>query len=313
MKDWQAFEEAVAAFAQALSPDAVVKHDAHLPDIHTGRLRQRDVWIETAFAGHFRISILVSCKRKKAKLSQQDIDAFAGELASSGAHKGVLYAHSGFSKPALEKAEKLGVSCCVLLDNQPAPIPDILSFSSFCFNELFQLKLQGNLRPNGLSTAAELLQMSDGTGRRPVDALVHGYRKTSADQKITGQALADLPVMSIGVDISHPELGLPIRLTLVTSWQGYEARMDAFLVSGSYSFTDKDFKGSFATPAVDTRSINPGPGWVPIDPEAPPVIRAIAASFIRRPLVDVDFLIGSFGSLSFERDFQLESASRTPT
>lgn len=307
MKDWRAFEEAVAAFAQALSPDAVVKHDAHLPDIHTGRLRQRDVWIETAFAGHFRISILVSCKRKKAKLSQQDIDAFAGELASSGAHKGVLYAHAGFSKPALEKAERLGISCCILFDNQRTPIPDMLSFSSFCFTEAVRLKLQGNTHPKGLSTVGDLLQIRDASGKRSIDVLVDEYQKSVAEQNFTGQSSGELPTVNVGVDIRDPDLGAAVRLILATTWQGHEARMDAFLVSGSYSFTDKDFKGSFATPAVDMHSSDPGPGWTPINPGQPPATRAISASFIRRLPIDADILIESFGGLSFERDFQPEN------
>ena len=306
MKVWRAFEEAVAAFVQALSPEAVVTHDIKLPDLHTGRLRQRDVWIETSFAGHFRISILVSCKHKKAKLSQQDIDAFAGELMSSSAQKGVLYASSGFTKGALEKAERLGISCCVLLDNQPAPIPAVLSFPSFCFNERYRLKLLGNTRPDGLSTVAELFEMYDGSGRRPVDALVEGYEKFCSEQTFSSPVLADLPVGSIGVEISHPKLGAPLTVILVTEWVGYQARTDAFLVSGSYSFTDKDFRGSVATPAVDMHSVHPGPGWELIDPNDPPASAGLSTAFIRRPSMSSDLLLEAFGPMSFERDFHPE-------
>jgi hypothetical protein len=40
--------------------------------------------------------------------------------------------------------------------------------------------------------------------------------------------------------------------------------MEAWLVNGSYSFTDQDFKGSIATLAIDTWNAEPGPGWEPI-------------------------------------------------
>lgn len=104
MSEWEDFERAVAAFVKALTPGARVTHNAKLPDKHTGRLRQRDVWIEASI-GPFPIKILVSCKRLKRKINEQDIDAFIGELSSSGAHKGVLYSLMGFTMPAVEKAQ----------------------------------------------------------------------------------------------------------------------------------------------------------------------------------------------------------------
>ena len=59
-------------------------NDAMIPDKDTGEPRQRDVWIETKVCDHFPLKILVSCKRYKAKLNQQHLDAFIGELRSSG-------------------------------------------------------------------------------------------------------------------------------------------------------------------------------------------------------------------------------------
>gem|GEM_PF-1982878 len=94
MSEWEDFERAVAAFVKALTPGARITHNARLPDRHTGRLRQRDVWIE-ARIGPFPVAILVSCKRLKRKINEQDLDAFIGELSSSGAHKGVLYSLAG--------------------------------------------------------------------------------------------------------------------------------------------------------------------------------------------------------------------------
>src|SRR3990167_7095920 len=88
---WEQFEKAIAAFVQALDPEANVQHDVKLPDIHTRRPRQRDVWIEAKVCKHYPVKIYLSCKRLKRKMNEQDIDAFNGELISSGAHKGVIY------------------------------------------------------------------------------------------------------------------------------------------------------------------------------------------------------------------------------
>jgi hypothetical protein len=52
--------------------------------------------------GLFVLKILVSCKRKTARLSQQDIDAFAGELRASGAQKGLLFSHEENGAPSVE-------------------------------------------------------------------------------------------------------------------------------------------------------------------------------------------------------------------
>ena len=119
MSEWENFERAVAAIVKALTHGARVTHNARLPNMHTGRLRQRDVWIEASM-GPFSIKMLVSCQRPKRKIDEQDIDAFIGELWSSGAHKVVLYSLMGFTTLAVEKARSQAISCCKLCRNEPA-------------------------------------------------------------------------------------------------------------------------------------------------------------------------------------------------
>ena len=171
---WRQFEFAVARFLKALDPTAVIRHNISLPDIHTGHPRQRDVWIEAKVCQHFPIKILVSCKRWNTKLNEQDIDTFVGELQSSGAHKGVLYSFSGYTKQAIKKAKKIGVCCCSLYTNQPPDLPELLIFRSYCctpkihislveipdpvwllktFNDLFALELG----PDGTTTLLDHL------------------------------------------------------------------------------------------------------------------------------------------------------------
>ncbi|MGA1796862.1 MAG: restriction endonuclease, partial [bacterium] len=121
---WEKFEIAVANFVKALDSSARVTHDAKLPDIHSKTIRQRDVWVEAKVCQHFPVKILISCKRKKRILNQQDIDAFNGERISSGAQLGVIYSFSGFTNNALEKGKTLGISCCMIFDNEPTNIPE---------------------------------------------------------------------------------------------------------------------------------------------------------------------------------------------
>jgi Restriction endonuclease len=153
---WQRFEVAVASFCAALDPSAKVSHNVKTPDRDTGTPRQRDVWIEARLCDHFPVKALVSCKRYKRKLNQQDMDTFLGELRSSQAQVGVLYSYSGFSKNAVSKGRAAGVSCCRLYADQPPDLPELISFASYFWRSRIELQLPappisglgtGNLAP----------------------------------------------------------------------------------------------------------------------------------------------------------------------
>jgi len=262
---WLTFERAVTAFLQALDPSATVRHNVVIPDIDTNEPRQRDAWIETSFGGHLRITILVSCKRKKSKLSQQDLDAFIGELRSSGANKGVLYSFAGFSRDALRKAERLGISCCVLYEDRPPDMPSVLGFQSYHLTECFQLELteapehpwshlpgllDKPVRPGGPTYLAELASRYDDARKSAMDSF----------------SIAQPPTWRASIDLSGDSTRPPMVLSVVSSWRVFEARLDAWLLNGSYSFTDGRFAGSFSTPAIDRLSAPPGPGWTEIGP-----------------------------------------------
>jgi hypothetical protein len=178
--EWKEFELAVARFIEALDPKATVIHDAKLFDIHTNALRQRDVWIEAKVCQHFPIKALISCKRKKRKLDQQDIDAFNGELNSSGAHLGVIYSYSGFSDNAIKKAKKLQISCCRLYRNEPSNIPESIVFSSsYCCTPRMSLSVVAPLDPSwNLKIWRDLFLLifeDDGAEISALDAIVKIY------------------------------------------------------------------------------------------------------------------------------------------
>lgn len=261
--DWLQFEHAVAAFCSALAPDAHVTHNAITPDIHTDRPRQRDVWIEASIGGFFPIKLLVSCKRYTRKFNAQQMDAFVGELEGSGAHKGVVYSYSGFTGPALEKARKKGITCCVLLENQPPPIPEALLFDAYLFREVPQLVAEG------------------GEGPRDWPALLRSEIELEGQIILARKILADrfaedlpelqraigsgrIPCRQVSVEISVDVAGGPVTLSLRSDWRIFRARVEAWLVNGSYSFTDNNFHGNLSTPSIDMWSSHPGPGWEPI-------------------------------------------------
>ncbi len=256
--EWRTFEQAVATFLQALDPAASVQHNLHTLDRDTGLMRQRDVWIDIrVLGGFFVLKMLVSCKRKKASLSQQDIDAFVGELRSSGANKGVMFSYRGFTQPALKKAARLGISCCGLFEDRPADLPQVLMFSGYIFRERVSFELhgatyaevaQGLEPPNGL----------DADGRSVLSDLIAHYES----QRPTVQSVIDAEPVSWGSEVtfSH-ESDPPVVIRLRSGWEIYRARREACLLNGAYSFTDETFAGGMSMPWIDMWSDHPGPGW----------------------------------------------------
>jgi hypothetical protein len=262
---WEEFEKAVAAFVKALTPNAVVKHSPRLPDKHTGHPRQRDVWVE-AMVGMFPVKILISCKRLKRKIDEQDMDAFWGELLSSGAHKGVIYAFSGFTTPALAKAKILSVSCCKLYMNSPAELPDSLVFAYYCCGQSWQLRLNSEAIGHwGTATFDEVFSLRNESGdpKTVLEMLLAGF--VEGEQKVvrgvpeTGGFPED---WATSVEISARSNKFPpLRITLQGKWKIYRAKVEAHLLNGSYSFTEDSFVGSQTSPTIDTQGPNPGPGW----------------------------------------------------
>lgn len=262
--EWRSFEQAVAAFLKALDPAATVVHDAYTPDLDTGLPRQRDVWIETSlFGGLLALKILVSCKHKKARLSQQDIDAFVGELRASGAQKGVLYSHAGFSKPALAKAERLGISCCGLFESRPADLPLVLAVEAYGYRERVRLDVEG-------ASLADVAPWFDEPLARDPDQLTLLGRLIVEYESKREAVMAEALAGPRGTWFSEASLAGPqgaITIRLSSGWTIYRARREAWLLNGSYSFTDQAFAGEMSTPWIDQQSLHPGPGWELIGPE----------------------------------------------
>jgi hypothetical protein len=284
---WKEFEDAVTKFVAALDPKAKVTANVKLPDAHTSKPRQRDVWIETNVCNHFPLKVLISCKRLRRRIDQQDIDAFNGELISSEARLGVLYAYSGFTSNAIEKAKKLGVSCCRLFDNEPADIPDSLIFvESYCCTPRISVSVMAPLDQHwNLATWNELfsLQFEDEDSTMSViDAIVRSYRVGEKEAASEASKTFFPPNWARILEcVKEDSMKKTIRIIIRGSWNVYEGRLEAHLLKGSYNFSSGQFLGSFSTPSVDTQSSHPGPGWTLIEgPPGKSTMKPIKSLFI---------------------------------
>ena len=269
---WKEFEIAVTKFIKALDPSAKVTHDAMLPDRDTGTLRQRDVWIETKVSEHFSLQILVSCKRYKTKLNQQHIDAFIGELSSSGAQKGIIYSYSGFTKPALEKAKIRGISCCSLYQEEPANIPEMLSFNAYLLTPAFHfcavwLELLDG-QPQTLGELYELnMSNNDTKPVKLIDLVIEKYAEKRALIRKNARSTGNLPEKwTDQIKLNNPVTGKDMLvIEFGGDWDIYEATMEGYLFNGSYAFTEQEFKGEQTFPRVNDIGPEPGEYWNKVD------------------------------------------------
>lgn len=259
--EWKSFEVAVAEFLKRLEPGAQITHDVYLPDADTGKPRQRDVWVQARVAG-VPIRILVSCKHYKRKLNQQDLDAFVGELSASNAHAGIVYSRSGFTDNAIEKGKARGISCCRLYQGQPADIPELIFFTTYLWRPIAEIVVVSGLDDRPTLTWQELFDCSDKDGSL-LDQLDSACRLAtdSTKQEIeTGNARPDMIyVVNMGFD-AIPGFG-DFKVRVTHRWRVFRAKRASHSVMGSYAETDGTFLGQVVSPAIDTWSSEPGPGW----------------------------------------------------
>lgn len=260
---WRKFEEAVAAFLQALDPGAKVVHDLSIPDKDTGKPRQRDVWIDSSIAG-FNVQIYVSCKDYKRKINQQDMDAVIGELASSGANKGVIFAKNGFGEEAKKKAKANNIDCCILLGNDSSvELPRELDFNFYARRG----RVTFNFGTPDRNMQMAIIGSKDlGKKSRVVAVLAKEHNR------LVRQSCADNFVDTKSViAIKSSALNQIIDVKLHHSWEYYVAKLRNKLFEGSYNFNQQQFRGTVTSPAIDATGPDLGDQWTKLTaaPENP--------------------------------------------
>lgn len=262
------FEEAVYAFAKTLDGSAELLFDYKVKDRDTGQSRQCDVWINAKFAGHWPLSILVSCKDHKRKLNSGDVGAFCDEKRSTSASTGVIYSRSGFTKPAIKKAQANGVACCRLYDNEPADLPRSVWIEHFLCKPVIQLALLTNLTGCQLKIWNDLFNLTDRESEKTVLDL--DAETFSADEKKNMSELDELlkqNVISFPADwksdltLNLPGFNQNLTLRVMGRWKTYRARSEATLLNGSYCVSNGSFRGTQSGPSIDTWSEHPGDAW----------------------------------------------------
>lgn len=101
--------------------DTTVSLDVKLEGIDGNR--QIDVLLESRLAG-LNIRTIVECKDHKRPVDIMQIDALHSKMQDVNADKAVLVSRKGFSKTAIHKANRLGITLCTL-DNPTDELKDV--------------------------------------------------------------------------------------------------------------------------------------------------------------------------------------------
>ena len=112
MKQGTEFEILTTELFSRLSKDREfesVEHNIWL-DGHDGK-RQIDVLL-SGKVGPFDVKTIIECKDFSKNVNITEIDALHSKMMDVNAHKAVLVARKGFSKKAINKAKRLGISLC---------------------------------------------------------------------------------------------------------------------------------------------------------------------------------------------------------
>jgi Restriction endonuclease len=263
---WKMFENAVAKFVAALDPSATVTPNTRLPDLHTNRRRQRDVWIDAKVCNHYPISVLVSCKRYGRTLDEQDIDHFNGELLSTKARLGVIYSYSGFNEAAIEKSKVLGISCCGLYQGHASLLPSVLHLKPYyCLCATAKLAVDKH-RQWGLTAWADLFNLKIDAPNEPstmLDVIVNEFDAGLHEEikRYTGPPASAAQDWVRQFTFSGGDDKPGLTVTIFGIWKVHRSKSDAVLIDGSYNFTSDEFSGTHATPAIRMKGGTPGPEW----------------------------------------------------
>ena len=119
-------------------------------------------------------------------------------------------------------------------------------------------------------TINELLDLNLPDSKRKIsllDFIEEKYYQQRKRIRSKARKTGDIPSdWTDSITIKDPRTGTELIIVeFGGSWDFYKARLEGYLLNGSYSFTELEFKGEQSFPSIDERGPNPGRGWKKID------------------------------------------------
>lgn len=192
------------------------------------------------------------------------MDAVIGELASSGAHKGVIFSKSGFGEEAKKKAKVHDIDCCVLLGNDSSvELPKELNFNFYTKRGrvTFNFGMSDRRRQMAFIGSKALGQKS-----RVVAALAKEHNRL-VRQSCANNFMETKSVVVIKSSVCNQ----PVDVKLHHAWEYYVAKLNNKLFEGSYNFNQQRFRGTVTSPVIDATGPDLGDQWTKLNiiPESP--------------------------------------------
>jgi hypothetical protein len=169
-----AFERLAAAVQKKLDSGATVEWNEFIGG------RQLDATVRGRL-GSTGVFVVIECREYDQKLGVSHVDALDSVRRELAANKAILVTRTGFTKPALKKAAKVGIDTCILRpskdDDHPGPGAPLRRISLTVqpigtnIRELEVEFVDGTRRPCGL-----FYQLEDADGNREfIDRIIKGW------------------------------------------------------------------------------------------------------------------------------------------
>lgn len=110
------FEQLVESFERACGPGAIIKSPDRLPDLDTGQMREIDATLRGK-VGSSEVLLIVECRKRGRTADVRWVEEVAQKVRSVGANGAILVA-TAFSRPAKDKADKLGIQHRTIAETQ---------------------------------------------------------------------------------------------------------------------------------------------------------------------------------------------------
>jgi len=148
---WQEYQDAVVEFYKKAKGIGQVCKNLTRPDKVTGQARQVDCWIEAPVKGHI-VKILVDAKFRKGKVDVKDVEAVRELGEAVGADKCFLICPNGWTEPAMEKAEFIGLDLRLLTVKSAVQLLDIENWEICpnCQNDYILMEKSGSIELDGM-------------------------------------------------------------------------------------------------------------------------------------------------------------------
>lgn len=207
-KDWKLYERLVAAVqAKLATSDSEVTWNETVVG-RSGTPRQLDVLVRGR-VGTAPVTVVVECKEYAEHVGIEIVDAFVGKLKDVDGTQGILVARTGFTKPALMRAEQERIITAVL---RPAKDEDWEGYlRSMCLRVVTKVLVHGELK----------VEDTDGT-TRPAPGIVLLNGEGGVYRFLTGRSMPGSPRTRgpRGLPSASPSILPSSRLSAGLLWFG---------------------------------------------------------------------------------------------